>query len=257
MTSPRQPLSRRSFLARASVVTAAAAVATLPFSEYLASPAYAAGRYAEPKDVRDAARRALAREKRTRSGKPSPNGWEMELTTDKGGKVWTRPVPGTPIEGVTVRIGEVETVLVHVIRRFHYEVEELRKGDVVGWRSPSSVGRRLPEANQASGTAVQIRPGHYPSGVKGGFFAPQQLVIRDILAELEGVVRWGGDDRKPDESLFYIDVKPDSPLLAKIVAKLRGWEKEPGKGAGAPVDVLSGKRRDAAKALAREQKAAA
>ncbi|MBD0844589.1 twin-arginine translocation signal domain-containing protein [Streptomyces sp. TRM68416] len=249
--------SRRTFLARATVLAGATAVASLPFSEYLTSPAHAADRWAEPKHVRDAARRALARAERTQSGKPSPNGWEMELTTDKGGAVWTRPVPGTPVEGVTVRIGDVETVLVHVIRRFHYEVEELRKGDVVGWRSPDAVRRKLAEANQASGTAVQIRPGHYPSGVEGGFFAPQRMVIRDILAELEGVVRWGGDDRTPDESLFYLDVKPGSPLLAKVVAKLRGWEKEPGKGAGAPVDVRSGKRRDAARELAREQRSAA
>ncbi|WP_328871579.1 hypothetical protein OHT76_16445 [Streptomyces sp. NBC_00287] len=250
-------ISRRTFFARTAVIAGATAVATLPFSEYLASPAHAAGRYAEPEHVRDAARRALARAKRTKSGKPSPNGWEMELATDKGGAVWTRPVPGTPIEGVAVRIGDVETVLVHVIRRFHYEVDELRKGDVVGWRSPNAVRRGLAESNQASGTAVQIRPGHYPSGVKGGFFTPQQLVIRDILAELEGVVRWGGDDKRPDESLFYLDVKPDSPLLAKVVRKLRGWQEEPGKGAGGPVDVLAGKRRSAAKELAREQKAAA
>ncbi|WP_026248416.1 twin-arginine translocation signal domain-containing protein [Streptomyces sp. LaPpAH-108] len=257
MTSSRRTLSRRTFLARTAVIAGATAAATLPFSEYLASPAHAANRYAQPKHLRDAARRALARGKRTQSGKPSPNGWEMELTTDKGGFVWTRPVPGTPVKGVAVRIGDVETVLVHVIRRFHYEVDELRGGDVVGWRSPSTVRGRLSEANQASGTAVQIRPEHYPSGARGGFFTPQQLVIRDILAELEGVVRWGGDDKTPDESLFYVAVKPGSPLLAKVVAKLRGWEKQPGKGAGAPVDVLSGKRRDAAKALAREQKTAA
>ncbi|MFE1252543.1 twin-arginine translocation signal domain-containing protein [Streptomyces fungicidicus] len=249
--------SRRTFLARTAVIAGVAAAATLPFSEYLASPAHAADRYAEPKHVRDAARRALARHKRTRSGKPSPNGWEMELAADKGGSVWTRPVPGTPVEGVAVRIGDVETVLVHVVRRFHYEVDELRGGDVVGWRSPGTVRRGLAEANQASGTAVQIRPGHYPSGVKSGFFAPQQLVIRDILAELEGVVRWGGDDKKPDESLFYVAVKPDSPLLAEVAGKLRGWREEPGKGAGGPVDVQSGKRRSAARELAREQKAAA
>ncbi|MFG2514385.1 twin-arginine translocation signal domain-containing protein [Streptomyces sp. NPDC048584] len=249
--------SRRTFLTRTAVIAGAAAAATLPFSEYLASPAYAAGRYAEPKHVREAARRALARRERTRSGKQGPNGWEMELAADQGGAVWTRPVPGTPVEGVAVRIGDVETVLVHVVRRFHYEVDELRRGDVVGWRSPDTVRRPLPEANQASGTAVQIRPGHYPSGVKGGFFAPQQLVIRDILAELEGVVRWGGDDRTPDESLFYLAVKPGSPLLAEVAGKLRGWEKVPGKGAGGPVDVRSDKRRSAAKSLARKQRAAA
>ncbi|MEU9457751.1 twin-arginine translocation signal domain-containing protein [Streptomyces sp. NPDC058322] len=248
-------ISRRTFLARTAVIAGATAAASLPFSEYLASPAHAADRYNEPEHIREAARRALERRRRTRDGRHSPNGWEMEVATDQGGTVWARPVPGTPIGHVAVRIGDAETVLVHVIRRFHYEVDALRKGDVVGWRKPNAVHRGLAEANQASGTAVQIRPGHYPLGAKGGFFPQQQIVIRDILAELEGVVRWGGDDKRPDESLFYLDVKPGDPLLAKVVSKLRGWSEQPGKGAGGPVDVLSDKRRSAARTLAREQQA--
>ncbi|MEU5287869.1 twin-arginine translocation signal domain-containing protein [Streptomyces sp. CA-278952] len=250
-------ISRRNFLVRTTVVAGAATAALLPFSEYLASPAHAAEGYIQPKHIREAARRALERGKRTRSGKPGPNGWEMEIAADRGGSVWTRPVPGTPIKGVAVRTGDVEAVLVHVVRRFHYEVEALRDGDVVGWRRPGEVRRGQAEANQASGTAVQIRPDHYPSGARGGFFPQQQIVLRDILAELEGVVRWGGDETKADESLFYIGVKPEDPLLAKVGRKLRGWSDQPGKGAGGPVDVRSGGRRREAKALAREQKASA
>ncbi|MFT9478195.1 hypothetical protein [Streptomyces sp. Mo3] len=151
------------------------------------------------------------------TGRPSPNGWEMEKVTDGGGTIWSRPVPGTPLEGVTVRIGAPEAVLVHVIRRFHYEIDELRMSDVVGWRRPGAVRKGLPEGNQASGTAVRIRPGHYPRGVKGGFFPQQEVVIRDIRAELE----------------------------------------TPGSGAGAPVDALAPKRRKAATSLAHRQRAAA
>ncbi|MFG2403553.1 twin-arginine translocation signal domain-containing protein [Streptomyces brevispora] len=250
-------ISRRTFLARTTVIAGATAAVSLPFSQYLASPAHAAGGFIEPKHVRDAARRALERGKRTRHGRPSPNGWEMETATDKGGAVWTRPVPGTPIEGVAVRIGAVETVLVHLVRRFHYEVDALRKGDVTGWRRPGEVRPRLAEANQASGTAVQIRPGHYPLGARGGYFPQQQIVVRDILAELEGVVRWGGDDKRPDESLFYLAVKPGDRLLDTVARKIRGWSDQPGEGAGGPVDVLSAERRSAAKALAREQRASA
>lgn len=105
-----------------------------------------------------------------------------------------------------MRMGDVETILVHLVRRFHYEVEELRAGDVTGWRAPTGERKPTAESNLASGTAVLIRPGHYPVGVRGNFFALQQIVIRDILAELDGVVRWGGDDRRPNEALFSIDV---------------------------------------------------
>lgn len=51
-----------------------------------------------------------------------------------------------------------------MIGRFHYEIDELRKGDVVGWRSPGTVRKGLPEGNQASGTAVRIRH----AGQRGG-----------------------------------------------------------------------------------------
>ncbi|MCG0286457.1 hypothetical protein [Streptomyces sp. PSAA01] len=252
--------SRRQLLIRSGALAGAAALASLPGSALLATPAYAASSHSKTptgEEIRKAYRRFQANQARVLTGRPSPNGWEMEKVTDGGGTIWSRPVPGTPLEGVTVRIGAPEAVLVHVIRRFHYEIDELRKGDVVGWRSPGTVRKGLPEGNLASGTAVRIRPGHYPPGVKGGFFPQQEVVLRDILAELDGVVRWGGDDRKPDESLFYLAVKPGDRRLAEVVAKLGRWRETPGSGAGAPVDVLAPGRRKAAASLAHRQRAAA
>jgi hypothetical protein len=69
----------------------------------------------------------------------------------------------------------------------------------------------------------------------------------------EGVARWGGDDRTPDESLFYIDVAPGDERLSKVVAKIRGWVYTPGKGSGVLVDTLEPQRRNAAKRLAGQQ----
>lgn len=267
-TPPNSPASspsigRRTVLTRTAALTGAALAASLPLSQALASPAYAASGSASgsgaakavpmPAEVREAVRRAQARQKRARTGKNSLNGWEMERVADDGGSIFTRPVPGTPLAGVAVRMGDVETVLVHVVRRFHYEIDELRKGDVVGWRSPGTVRKGLAESNQASGTAVQIRPDHYPTGTRGGFYALQEAVVRDILAELDGVVRWGGDERKPDESLFFIDTEPGDSRLTKVADRLRGWRDDPGQGAGTPVDVTSHKRRTAAKAMERRQ----
>ena len=62
-----------------------------------------------------------------------------------------------------MRISDVETVLVHLVRRFHYEVDQVRAEEVVGWQAPETVDASLPESNLASGTAVRIRPGHYPA----------------------------------------------------------------------------------------------
>ncbi|NUP21130.1 MAG: hypothetical protein HOZ81_34695 [Streptomyces sp.] len=168
-------------------------------------------------------------------GRPtSPNGWELEERANDVSTVWTRRAPGTPCD-LDVRLGDVETVLVHVVRRFHYEIDELRAGDLTGWRAPSRVRLDRAEGNQASGTAVAIRPGSYPPGVQGGFYPPQLLVVRDILAECDGVVRWGGDDGRPYEALFSIGVPPGDERLTTLVARLRTWAEEPGKGPGTPV----------------------
>lgn len=227
------PLSRRHVLRRAAFLAAGTAVG----SQLLSSPALARPAGPEPDKLRESVRKAQERNKRVLSGVPSRNGWEMEKTADHHGHVYTRPVPGLPVDGVQVRMGEVETVLVHVIRRFHYEVDELRRGDVTGWRHPNTVRKGMAESNQASGTAVQIRPGSYPSGVRGGFFPQQLTAIRDILAECGGVVRWGGDDKHPDEALFYIDVKPGDDRLPKLAEKIVDWDWTPGKGAGSGTTV--------------------
>ncbi|WP_327073725.1 hypothetical protein OG196_21395 [Kitasatospora purpeofusca] len=241
---------RRTVLRRAIGIAAGAAIG----SQLLATPGHAAAPTPAP-DL-DALRRqtqeAREREARVRTGAASRNGWEMEKVVDDRGNIYTRPVPGTPLD-IQVRMGDIETVLVHVISRFHYEIDALREGDVVSWRSPASVRRSLAESNQASGTAVQIRPGSYPSGALGGFYPLEQLTLRDILTDCEGVVRWGGDDRLPDESLFYIDVPPGDQRLTKLSDKLRSWAFTPGQGAGTMIDPLQPERLKAAKRLAGQQ----
>ncbi|WP_349239633.1 hypothetical protein [Streptomyces sp. CC208A] len=174
----------------------------------------------------------------------------MQKAVDADGDIVTCTVPGTGLT-VALRGGDPMTVLVHVIRRFHYEVDALGKNGepdtLAGWTAPLAVrDSRRPESNQASGTAVVIRPGSYPAGVRDGFTAGRQLIIRDIVADTEGVVRWGGDDRRPYEGLFYLDVPPEDARLARVAAKIRAWAETPGAGAGALPDVAEPTRRNRA-----------
>ncbi|WP_368396992.1 hypothetical protein [Streptomyces sclerotialus] len=111
----------------------------------------------------------------------------------------------------------------------------------------------MPESNLASGTAVQTRPG---ASAKRGFFPAQEVVLRDILADCEGVVRWGGDDTKVNVSLFYIDCGPHDERVGKLADKLRAQEATPGEGAGVNVDVRAPSRRNRADRLARAQRSA-
>jgi TAT (twin-arginine translocation) pathway signal sequence len=245
-------ISRRTFLTSTAAATAAiAAPAAFPAAAWAKDddPGSLDKRRAEMETRKNQQRAVL-------TGQNSHNGWEMEKTADNRGNIYLRPVPGVPVTGIQVRIGAVETVLVHLVRRFHYEVDQLRAGEVVGWQAPESVRPTLPESNLASGTAVRIRPGHYPAGASGNFFPLQLVVLRDILAELDGVVRWGGDDHAVNEALFYLDVGPDDNRLTALVAKLRDWQEEPGKGAGSVVDVTSPQRRKAATDLMQHQRTA-
>ncbi|WP_316250117.1 hypothetical protein [Micromonospora chalcea] len=170
---------------------------------------------------------------------------------DRDSQVWTRSVAGTGLT-VPVWIGDVEAILLHLVRRFHYEIEKVQWFDLTGWCDISQLRRRAPESNLASGTAIRIRPG---ARAKGGLFPLQELALRDILADCEGAVRWGGDDRDVDESLFYIAFGPHDQRIRTVADRLRGWEATPGEGAGTTIDYLSSSRRGRADSLARAQRA--
>jgi hypothetical protein len=202
-------LRRRTFLIAAAM---AGATVILP-------PTTPAGAETNPWD--ETIKRWEANPDGVLTGAPSHNGWEMEKVADGRGNIHTRPVPGTPLSGVQLRVGVVDAVLAHVIHRFHCDVDELRDGDIVGWRPPATLKLTLPESNLASGTAVKIRPGHYPAGSRGGFYPQQVVAIRAIIADLGGVVRWGGDDKPVDEALFYIDVKPVDRGLPRTALRVR------------------------------------
>jgi hypothetical protein len=143
-------------------------------------------------------------------------------------------MPGTGF-AVAVRIGKVERVLVQVLRRYHYEIAAPSPGEVTGWRAPSDVSLVSAESNQASGTAIAIRA----AWRTGRVFPHQLTVIRDILAECEGVVRWSGDDNRPCEALFSTDVPPGDPRLSALAARIRSWNERPDTGAGTHVETFS------------------
>jgi hypothetical protein len=181
--------------------------------------------------------------------KVTQNGWPVVAAA----KVTTQPIEGSAAQ-VALLTGDVSTVLLHVARRFSYEIDTLRAGEVTGFRAVPGSGAAF-ESNYSSGTAVAIRADRYPAGVRGNLFPRELLVVRDILAECAGVVRWGGDDRTtPKESHFQIDVRPGDAALTKLARTIRGWRTHPGAGAGATHDLLDPTRRAAANDLERRQR---
>ncbi|WP_173317923.1 hypothetical protein [Streptomyces fulvorobeus] len=176
-------------------------------------------------------------------GAKSANGWPVleaaELLHIEG-------------SGQSVRLadGDAAVILLHVARRFHYEIDQLRTGDVTGHSTTREVVEDY-ESNYLSGTALAIRPLAYPVGVKGGLYPNELVVVRDILAELDGVVRWGGDLATPKESHFEIAYRPGHPRVKGVARKIRGWQAGPGSAGAGTVDAFDPKRRSRSQAFAR------
>jgi len=121
-----------------------------------------------------------------------------------------------------VRGGQVHTILGHVARRFHDEVETLVTPGNWGYNYRVISGSTS-LSNHASGTAIDVNAPRHPLGASGTFSATQVSRIRSILAFCNGVVRWGGDySGRKDEMHFEINVRPGDSRLAPLVAKIGG-----------------------------------
>src|SRR4051812_17396538 len=87
----------------------------------------------------------------------SANGWpllkEANWHTVEGSGQQVRLADGAPA-----------LLLTYVARRFHYEIDQLRDGDLHGY-APGAPAEADYESNYMSGTALTIRPQAYPLGV--------------------------------------------------------------------------------------------
>ena len=173
----------------------------------------------------------------------SDNGWP-ELTS-----FTMADVQGSGL-AIPLAPGAAATILTHVARRFHYEIGSLRPGDLVGGRAVGPV--QVPEqSNYFSGTALGIRPGSYPVGQSGNLFAKQLVVIDDIVAECEGVVRWGGTLPVPMEGHFQIDLPPTDDRVQQLALQFGYVDAlDSSRGAGA-IDATDPARRARAKKFRR------
>jgi hypothetical protein len=157
------------------------------------------------------------------------------------GHTGTFRIEGTGVD-VPLLKGDVATVLTYAARRFAYEIDMLRPGDVEGHTVHRTVGTGF-ESNRPSGTA--IRPRFYPLGAQRGtgLSEPEKVVVADILADCQGVIGWGGHTNPVKESHFQIDVRPGDSRLARLARRIRGEDEAPGSGAGSIDPFLPDRRR--------------
>lgn len=148
--------------------------------------------------------------------KASANGWTINPTA-------VRPyhIQGSSAS-VALRQGRVAAVLLHVARRWHYEIAPLDTGEgggITGYTTRRIVQAEF-ESNYLSGTAIALHPTAYPANGSEGLFPRHQAIVRDILADCEGTVAWGADLNPVKVSHFEIVARPGSGVLARVSARL-------------------------------------
>jgi hypothetical protein len=177
----------------------------------------------------------------TWTGDHSDNGWLIDADA-----IEPFHVEGSP---VIVHLHPAAAVqLLHVARRWHYEVLPLRGSeDIQGHRADRAV-RAAYESNFLSGTALSL------PGAGDGLWPHQRQIVRDILADCDGVVRWGADLFPVAENHFQIDRGPDSADFHRLTEELRDRSvRRRGPRPGAVDDPAAPVRRDRASSLARVQ----
>jgi hypothetical protein len=148
-------------------------------------------------------------------------------TSQNGWPVIGRPmVVDRPVVGVEFpngwRIGDVDAIFTYLIERLHAEVEPIDDGGCWGWFVKTIEGSKT-VSNHASGTAIDYNAPAHPMGVRNTYSKARQRKIRAILADLDGVVRWGGDyTGRPDD--MHFEINRGAAAVRAVATKIRAGE---------------------------------
>jgi hypothetical protein len=139
---------------------------------------------------------------------------------------WTAPPPSLAnLSWITgkVRSGDVYTVFNYLCERFNAEVEKINRAWSWGYAYRDIRGSTT-LSNHASGTAVDLNSPAHPLGPSGTFSAKQTAAIQEILRDLEGKVRWGGNYRTDRKDEMHFGIHTDAAGLRPLAAKIKAGQ---------------------------------
>ncbi|MFJ8580913.1 hypothetical protein [Micromonospora sp. NPDC093277] len=145
----------------------------------------------------------------------------VAVWTPDAGAITTYRIEGSRAS-VALREGDAGAVLLHVARRWHYEIAALDTGEgggVEGYRS-GRTAKAAYESHYLSGTAVALHPRAYPIGGSESLWPHQEAIVRDILVDCEGTIAWGGDLKPASAGHFHVAAAPGDKVLARVAARL-------------------------------------
>jgi len=149
-------------------------------------------------------------------------GDELMATSQNGWTVHTSSARLVPLRWATGRVvaGDVHDIFDYLCERFDAEVEPIIRAHSWGWAYRAIRGQTSGYSNHASGTAIDLNAPAHPLGRRGTFTAAQVAAIRRILADLGGVVRWGGDYvNRADE--MHFEINASAAQVAAVARRLR------------------------------------
>jgi len=154
----------------------------------------------------------------------SYNGWLASRNPKDFGGLARLTVAGEDFSP-GVRAGDVHTVLQYVAEQLNARVEPVVRPD---WHQADDWGysyRTNRNANNlschASGTAFDYNATRHPNGVRGTFSVAQVAEIRRILAEVNNVVKWGGDFSSTKDEMHF-EIHGSAVEVARAAQKVSG-----------------------------------
>jgi hypothetical protein len=122
-----------------------------------------------------------------------------------------------------VRAGDVATVLRYVATQFNAHVEKLHAGWCWGYHLRPIRGQTSGYSNHASATAIDLNAPSHPRQSANrytGFNSAQVATIHSILAELGGIVRWGGDYVNPPYDGMHFEINATAAAVHTVALRL-------------------------------------
>lgn len=120
---------------------------------------------------------------------------------------------------------DVETVLRYVVEQYVARVEPLKSPGCWGFFYRPNRNDPTSLSNHSSGTAVDVNAPLHPNSVPTWrtFDKGQIDEVHNILAGLDGAVRWGGDYTKTADSMHF-EINCDPAHLAVVADRIRAQE---------------------------------
>lgn len=141
----------------------------------------------------------------------SQNGWSVFTAAPAATLLW--------ITG-RIRPGDVQVVFDYLCKRYNAEVEEIKVSWSWGWAFRAIRGSVSGYSNHASATAIDINAPAHPLGVRGTFSAAQIKIVNQILADLDGILRWGENYSGRKDGMHF-EVDASAAAVKKVANKIR------------------------------------